>query len=81
MTIIRDGCHEAIFRELRKETVLGPGVTAERVVKALKRTDIKNLIEYSRAVHAEMEAIISVARGNKPGLVGATLFSYDISMS
>ena len=64
----------AIFRELRKETVLGPGVTAERVVKALKRTDIKNLIEYSRAVHAEMEAIISVARGNKPGLVGATLF-------
>lgn len=42
---------------------------------ALRTTDIRSLIEYSRAVHAEMEAIISVARGNKSGLVGSMLYS------
>ncbi len=45
-----------------------------KVRNALANTDIRNLIEYSRAVHAEMEAIISVARGNKAGLVGSTLY-------
>jgi deoxycytidylate deaminase len=64
----------AILRELRQEGILIDGTSAEKVIVALKRTDIKNLIEYSRAVHAEMEAIISVGRGNKPGLVGATLY-------
>ncbi len=41
----------------------------------LRRTRIKDLIEFSRAVHAEMEAIISVARGGKGGIVGGTLYS------
>jgi deoxycytidylate deaminase len=40
----------------------------------IARSDIRNLIEFSRSVHAEMEAIISVARGAKPGLVGSTLY-------
>jgi deoxycytidylate deaminase len=66
--------YSAIVRELRKDEVLDPAVSVDQVIAALKRTDIRNLIEYSRAVHAEMEAIISVARGNKPGLVGATMY-------
>jgi deoxycytidylate deaminase len=70
----KDRLYAAIIRELRQENALVPGVVAGKVIAALKRTDIKNLIEYSRAVHAEMEAIISVARGNKPGLAGATLY-------
>ncbi len=40
----------------------------------LKTSEIKDLIEYSRAVHAEMEAIISVARTGKNGLIGSTLY-------
>jgi deoxycytidylate deaminase len=71
----KDLLYKAIFRELRNDGILSAKVDQSAITAALKRTDIKNLIEYSRAVHAEMEAIISVARGNKPGLVGATLFS------
>lgn len=39
------------------------------------RSRIKDLIEFSRAVHAEMDAIISVARKGIRGLVGATLYT------
>ena len=45
------------------------------IVNSLRKTDVRSLIEYSRAVHAEMEAIISVARGAKNGLVGSTMYS------
>lgn len=44
-------------------------------VDVLERSDVRNLIEFSRAVHAEMEAIISVARTGKTGLIGGTLYS------
>jgi len=40
----------------------------------LKETRLKLLIEFTRAVHAEMDAIISVARDGKPGLVGSTMY-------
>lgn len=36
---------------------------------------IKDLIEFSRAVHAEMEAIISLARGGSSGLMDAVLYT------
>lgn len=44
------------------------------VKTALKSTDIKDLVEFSRAVHAEMDALICVARGAKSGLIGGTLY-------
>lgn len=37
-------------------------------------TRLKQLIEFSRAVHAEMDAIISVARSGKLGLIGSTMY-------
>jgi deoxycytidylate deaminase len=46
-----------------------------KAIEALRGSDVRNLIEFSRAVHAEMEAIISVARTGKAGLMGGTLFS------
>jgi deoxycytidylate deaminase len=50
--------------------------TAAILAEAVRRrSSIKDLIEYSRAVHAEMEAIISVARKAASGLVGATLYT------
>ena len=67
--------YNAIFHELKEDGVLAGGVRYPAVEAALRRTDIRNLIEYSRDVHAEMEAIISVARGNKPGLLGASLYA------
>jgi deoxycytidylate deaminase len=48
--------------------------TNDKALTALKGTGLKNLIEFSRSIHAEMEAIISVARAGKPGLVGSTLY-------
>jgi deoxycytidylate deaminase len=40
----------------------------------MARTELRQLIEFSRAVHAEMEAVISVGRGGKNGLLGSTLY-------
>jgi deoxycytidylate deaminase len=40
----------------------------------LDDTRLKQLIEFSRAVHAEMDAIISLARSGKIGLVGSTMY-------
>ena len=38
-------------------------------------SESKNLIEFSRSVHAEMEAIVSVARSGKGSTVGGTLYT------
>lgn len=68
--------YEKILIELKKEKIIsGKAAESERVYSALMRTDIRNLIEYSRSIHAEMEAIISVGRSSKAGLVGSTLYS------
>lgn len=44
-------------------------------VTALRKSRIKGLSEFTRAVHAEMEAILSIARLGTNGLIGSTLFS------
>lgn len=67
--------YENIFRALRNEGLLSDKAESDIVRKVLSSTDIRNLIEFSRAVHAEMEAIISVARSNKGGLMEATMYS------
>lgn len=41
----------------------------------LRKSRVKNLIEFSRAVHAEMAAIISVSRDGGTSTIGCTLFS------
>lgn len=45
------------------------------VREAVGKTDIDSLIEFSRSIHAEMEAILSVAREGKHSLVGAILYT------
>ena len=48
----------------------------EKLLDAIyKKTRIKDIIEYSRSVHAEMDAIVSVARIGGSGLDGATLYT------
>lgn len=49
--------------------------TLPGVQEAMARAGIKNLIEFSRSVHAEMEAIISIARTGKGGILGSTLYT------
>lgn len=45
------------------------------IATAISKAGVKDLIEFSRSVHAEMEAIVSVARSGKVGLVGSTLYT------
>lgn len=44
-------------------------------VEALRKSRISGLIEFTRAVHAEMEAVLSIARMGTNGLVGSTLYT------
>lgn len=67
--------YQQIYKRLKSDQLLANDISMEQVAKSIKRTDIKSLIEYSRAVHAEMDAITSVARTFKAGLLGGTLYS------
>jgi deoxycytidylate deaminase len=66
--------YRQIYSLLEKDGLLVAEASPEKVIAAVAATEVRDLIEYSRAVHAEMEAIISVARGQKAGLVGATMY-------
>jgi deoxycytidylate deaminase len=66
--------YQQVFSTLKSSGALAKGATFKAVEDVLKKTEIRGLIEYSRAVHAEMAAILSVARGAKSGLVGATMY-------
>jgi deoxycytidylate deaminase len=66
---------EEIVTALRKSQAMDENA-ARKIADAVYATSrIKDLIEFSRAVHAEMEAVISVARKGMTGLVGATLYT------
>jgi len=47
----------------------------DAVTTLRKSSRIKGLIEFTRAIHAEMEAILSIARLGTQGLVGSTIYS------
>lgn len=51
------------------------GTKQELVRQVLEGTDVDLLTEFSRSIHAEMEAILAVAREGRHSLVGATLYT------
>ena len=53
----------AIIRELLSEVKELSGIEAsDDLIKAIRKTRIGQLIEFSRAIHAEMDALLSAAR-------------------
>ncbi len=66
--------YESIVKLLQAEAALNKDVSADSIEKYLATTDIRNLIEYCRSVHAEMEALLSVARTGRDGLKNATMY-------
>ena len=66
---------DGIVLRLVEAKLLKRGASKGEVRSALDGTAVDSLIEYSRSIHAEMEAILSVAREGKHSLVGATLFT------
>ncbi|MCA7001167.1 anti-phage dCTP deaminase [Dickeya solani] len=76
----KNGCHNDRHKGLlkkeiedifRRNNIPNSGELAEEV---MKETKAKYLIEYSRAVHAEMDAIVSLARNTNIGTTGNTLY-------
>ena len=83
----REGvCHndaekEKIYKEI-SETIFPDRLDEKRsklrqdiVLDRIKSTRIKDLIEFSRSVHAEMDAIVSVGRHGTGSTLRGTLFS------
>jgi deoxycytidylate deaminase len=57
------------------KSLLALGVDKKELRARLMRTPVRDLIEYSRSIHAEMEAILTAARAGKAGIVGGTLYT------
>lgn len=67
---------QVLRRVLRAERLSPPQLVMDKALDAIyEETRLGSLIEFSRAVHAEMDAILSIARMGVSGLMGATLFS------
>ena len=64
-----------ICTELLEARMLRKKCDVDDAIHLILRSRVGQLIEFSRAVHAEMEAIISVARTASSGLVGSTLYT------
>ncbi len=70
-------CHNDFHkRRIYKDISDAANVNSEdiEIRNAITQTGVRNLIEFSRAVHAEMEAILSVSRSGKSGIVGSSLY-------
>jgi deoxycytidylate deaminase len=70
----RTAISEGIADRVLAATFIQPGTTREQVRSILDGTEVDDLTEFSRSIHAEMEAILAVAREGKHSLVGATLY-------
>jgi deoxycytidylate deaminase len=66
---------DKISERIAAGTVLKKGSGFSDVRALLEGTDVDNLIEFSRSIHAEMEAILSVAREGRKSLSRATLYT------
>lgn len=66
--------YDKISKQLADAGLLAPKTDISLVRDLLSKTEIKDIIEYSRSIHAEMEAILSAARSGR-SVVGATLYT------
>jgi deoxycytidylate deaminase len=60
---------------IAKSGLLKSSVKPGDIKEVLIGTGVENLTEFSRSIHAEMEAILAVAREGRHSLVGATLYT------
>ncbi|MGA7178321.1 MAG: anti-phage dCTP deaminase [Thiobacillaceae bacterium] len=66
---------DEIFERLKESKLLGDETTVEKIGEALKPTRVKSLIEFSRSVHAEMDALLGLVRSGTKLPDDAVLFS------
>lgn len=65
---------EDINKRLRSSRLLPDGVSSEKVLAAIEASELGDIIEFVRAVHAEMAALIDAARRGV-SVDGCTLFA------
>ncbi|MCC6558530.1 MAG: hypothetical protein IT372_36810 [Polyangiaceae bacterium] len=63
-----------IYEELSRAGLLSGDASADLVRGRLEATGVRDLIEFSRAVHAEMDALITLARTGHASARNATLY-------
>jgi deoxycytidylate deaminase len=63
-----------VLEQLGEVGVLRDGATSAQIEEALGRTRIRDLIEFSRAIHAEMDALLALARRGVGVPQGGTLY-------
>lgn len=64
-----------VVKRVTEAGLLKKGKNQNDVIEVLSGTEIDSLIEFSRSIHAEMEAILAVAREGRHSLIGATLYT------
>lgn len=74
-TVKQNDIVKDIFDRLQSAKQLSAGVELKHVESVLKKTRVKSLIEFSRAVHAEMDALLTLVRSGTILGEGATLYS------
>lgn len=68
----KDKLTEQIVLDIKDLIVPGK---QDQVLALVRKSRVSDLIEFSRAVHAEMEAIVSVARSGRTGIIGGRLYT------
>jgi len=71
----KDQLRDDVARELVQRELLDEARAKEVADIVHDKTRVHDLIEFSRAVHAEMAAILAVARKGASGVEGATLYT------
>ncbi|MFP1923855.1 anti-phage dCTP deaminase [Lonsdalea quercina] len=68
--------HKLILKDQIKDILVGGKVDDAELLaeKIMEDTKAKSIIEYSRAIHAEMDAILSLARNTSIGTVGKVMY-------
>lgn len=66
--------YEQIFEHLQKNGLLAAKAKPDDVRASIEATPVRDLVEFSRAVHAEMDALLSVARSPGVSTQDATLY-------
>jgi deoxycytidylate deaminase len=69
--------YKELVNTLFSDKALGSDQTRfkDAIIERLKSTRVKDLIEFSRSVHAEMDALVSVSRHGTGSTIDGTLFS------
>ncbi|ORJ52261.1 deoxycytidylate deaminase [Kluyvera intermedia] len=76
----KSGCYNDIHKKMLEDqiiTILKQNniEQAKKIANnIMKETKAKQIIEYSRAIHAEMDAILALARNTSTGTIGKTMY-------